>query len=67
MDGRMVSWYFSKDVVIRIFLPAVFQVFADYVDDCKNTDNAWVEIMVLNIHLDRRSQVLVDVDNVVRP
>uniref|UniRef100_H2U1T6 Transient receptor potential cation channel, subfamily M, member 2 n=1 Tax=Takifugu rubripes TaxID=31033 RepID=H2U1T6_TAKRU len=42
----------------------VFQVFGDYVDDCRNTDNAWVEIMVLNIHLDRRSPVLVDVDNV---
>ncbi|XP_029707113.1 transient receptor potential cation channel subfamily M member 2 isoform X3 [Takifugu rubripes] len=41
------------------------KVFGDYVDDCRNTDNAWVEIMVLNIHLDRRSPVLVDVDNVV--
>lgn len=53
--------------LIGIILPAVFQVFGDYVDDSKNTDNAWVEIIVLNIHLDRRSQMLVDVDNVVRP
>lgn len=44
----------------------MFQVFDDYVDDCRNTDNAWVEIIVLNIHLDRTTQVLADVNNVVR-
>uniref|UniRef100_A0AAQ4QDD8 Transient receptor potential cation channel, subfamily M, member 2 n=1 Tax=Gasterosteus aculeatus aculeatus TaxID=481459 RepID=A0AAQ4QDD8_GASAC len=26
-----------------------------YVDDCRNTDNAWVEITVLNIHLESTS------------
>lgn len=46
-------------------MPAVFQVFGSYVDDCKNTDNAWVEILVVNIHLDRRSEVLVDLNNEV--
>jgi len=41
-------------------------VFEGYVDDCRNTDNAWVETTVLNIHLDRASQVMVDVNNMVR-
>ncbi|KAM4731283.1 transient receptor potential cation channel subfamily M member 2 [Anableps anableps] len=36
-----------------------------YVDDCRNTDNAWVETTVLNIHLDRTSQVMVDINNMV--
>ncbi|XP_069388931.1 transient receptor potential cation channel subfamily M member 2 isoform X2 [Paralichthys olivaceus] len=36
-----------------------------YVDDCRNTDNAWVETTVLNIHLDRTSQVMVDINNAV--
>lgn len=44
----------------------MFQVFDNYVDDCRNTDNAWVEIIVLNIHLDSTTQVLADVNNVVR-
>lgn len=34
-------------------------------DDCRNTDNAWVENTVLNIHLDRTSQVMVDINNMV--
>ncbi|XP_072253281.1 transient receptor potential cation channel subfamily M member 2 [Leuresthes tenuis] len=41
------------------------KVFEGYVDDCRNTDNAWVETTVLSIHLDRASQVMVDVDNMV--
>lgn len=49
-----------------LLLSAVFQVFEDYVDDCRNTDNAWVQVSVFNVHLDRSSQVLVDVNNVVR-
>ncbi|MEQ2287182.1 Transient receptor putative cation channel subfamily M member 2, partial [Ameca splendens] len=36
-----------------------------YTDDCRNTDNAWVETTVLNIHLDRTSQVMVDLNNMV--
>lgn len=40
-------------------------MFDGYVDDCRNTDNAWVENTVLNIHLDRKSQVMVDI-NMVR-
>uniref|UniRef100_A0A8C4FF86 Transient receptor potential cation channel, subfamily M, member 2 n=1 Tax=Dicentrarchus labrax TaxID=13489 RepID=A0A8C4FF86_DICLA len=40
-------------------------VFEGYVDDCRNTDNAWVETTVLNIHLDRTSQVMVDINNLL--
>uniref|UniRef100_A0A3Q3KGY4 Transient receptor potential cation channel, subfamily M, member 2 n=1 Tax=Mastacembelus armatus TaxID=205130 RepID=A0A3Q3KGY4_9TELE len=42
--------------------PAVFE---GYVDDCRNTDNAWVENTVLNIHLDGINQVMVDINNMV--
>ncbi|XP_040913185.1 transient receptor potential cation channel subfamily M member 2 [Toxotes jaculatrix] len=41
------------------------KVFEGYVDDCRNTDNAWVETTVQNIHLDRTSQVMVDINNMV--
>lgn len=50
---------------VLILTVAVFQVFDGYVDDCKNTDNAWVETTVLNIHLDQASQLMVDI-NMVR-
>ncbi|XP_074551386.1 transient receptor potential cation channel subfamily M member 2 [Halichoeres trimaculatus] len=36
-----------------------------YVDDCRNTDNAWVETTVLNIHLLRTDEVLLDINNMV--
>ncbi|KAM9709328.1 transient receptor potential cation channel subfamily M member 2 isoform 2-T2 [Menidia menidia] len=41
------------------------QVFECYVDDERNTDNAWLETTVLNIHLDIASQVTVDINNMV--
>ncbi|XP_039673521.1 transient receptor potential cation channel subfamily M member 2 isoform X2 [Perca fluviatilis] len=41
------------------------KVFEGYVDDCRNTDNAWVETTVLNIHLDRTSQEMEDIDRMV--
>uniref|UniRef100_A0A3B5B4H9 Transient receptor potential cation channel subfamily M member 2 n=1 Tax=Stegastes partitus TaxID=144197 RepID=A0A3B5B4H9_9TELE len=41
-------------------------VFEGYVDDYRNTDNAWVETTVLNIHLDRTSQMMMDINNMVR-
>uniref|UniRef100_H3DGB5 Transient receptor potential cation channel, subfamily M, member 2 n=2 Tax=Tetraodon nigroviridis TaxID=99883 RepID=H3DGB5_TETNG len=41
------------------------KVFSSYVDDDRNTDNAWVDMIVVNIHLHTTSQVLVDVNNVV--
>ncbi|TNN53990.1 Transient receptor potential cation channel subfamily M member 2 [Liparis tanakae] len=41
------------------------KVFEGYVDDSRNTDNAWVEITVLNIHLDTTSQLIVDVSSLV--
>ncbi|KAK2839691.1 hypothetical protein Q5P01_013431 [Channa striata] len=36
-----------------------------YVDDCRNTDNAWVETTVLTIHLDQTSPVMNDINNMV--
>lgn len=42
-----------------------FQVSEGYADDCRNTDNAWVENTIVNIHLDRASQEMVDIDNMV--
>uniref|UniRef100_A0A3B4UZH4 Transient receptor potential cation channel, subfamily M, member 2 n=1 Tax=Seriola dumerili TaxID=41447 RepID=A0A3B4UZH4_SERDU len=41
------------------------KVFEGYVDDCRNTDNAWVQTTVLNIHLSRTGQVMVDVNNMM--
>ncbi|KAM4609093.1 transient receptor potential cation channel subfamily M member 2 [Polymixia lowei] len=40
------------------------KVFEGYVDDCRNTDNAWVETTVLNIHLDRLG-LMVDINHMV--
>ncbi|XP_029314727.1 transient receptor potential cation channel subfamily M member 2 [Cottoperca gobio] len=40
-------------------------VFEGYVDDCRNTDNAWMEIIILNIHPDRTSQEMVDINSMV--
>ncbi|XP_071321114.1 transient receptor potential cation channel subfamily M member 2 [Trachinotus anak] len=46
-------------------VPEGTKVFEGYVDDCRNTDNAWVETTVLNIHLGRTSQVMVDINNMM--
>ncbi|XP_069554701.1 LOW QUALITY PROTEIN: transient receptor potential cation channel subfamily M member 2 [Brachyistius frenatus] len=41
------------------------KAFEGYVDDYKNTDNAWVETTILNIHLGTTSPVMMDVNNMV--
>ncbi|KAM8855420.1 transient receptor potential cation channel subfamily M member 2 isoform 2-T2 [Spinachia spinachia] len=41
------------------------KVFEGYVDDCRNTDNAWVENTLLNIHLDTWSQFAADINSMV--
>lgn len=41
------------------------KVFKGYVDHCKNTDNAWVENTILNVHLDRKSPVITDINDIV--
>ncbi|KAE8299410.1 hypothetical protein D5F01_LYC01805 [Larimichthys crocea] len=38
------------------------KAFQGYVDDARNTDNAWVETTALNIHLDRGSQIMEDIE-----
>ncbi|XP_042350815.1 transient receptor potential cation channel subfamily M member 2 [Plectropomus leopardus] len=51
--------------IIKALASEGTKVFEGYVDDCRNTDNAWVETTVLNIHLDRASQVTVDINSMV--
>lgn len=46
-------------------ISAAPKVFEGYVDDSRNTDNAWVETTVFNIHLERTSPVLLDINNMV--
>ncbi|XP_067370897.1 transient receptor potential cation channel subfamily M member 2 isoform X3 [Channa argus] len=41
------------------------KLFEGYVDDCRNTDNAWVETTVLTIHLDQTSPVMIDINQTV--
>uniref|UniRef100_A0A671Z495 Transient receptor potential cation channel, subfamily M, member 2 n=1 Tax=Sparus aurata TaxID=8175 RepID=A0A671Z495_SPAAU len=59
VDLVLTRWVVS----CPLSLPSLFQVFEGYVDDCRNTDNAWVETTVLNIHLDRSSPLMVDISN----
>ncbi|KAK6315529.1 hypothetical protein J4Q44_G00150580 [Coregonus suidteri] len=40
------------------------KVHEGYVDDVRNTDDAWVETTVLNIHLNRRSLLMADINRV---
>ncbi|XP_035248591.1 transient receptor potential cation channel subfamily M member 2 isoform X2 [Anguilla anguilla] len=41
----------------------VNEVYNGYVDDQRNTDNAWVETTAFNIHLDRRGLLMADLNN----
>lgn len=50
---------------INAKVPEGTKVFEGYVDDSRNTDNAWVETIVLNIHLSRASQAMMDINNTV--
>ncbi|XP_045910552.1 transient receptor potential cation channel subfamily M member 2 isoform X2 [Micropterus dolomieu] len=50
---------------INAKVPEGTKVFEGYVDDCRNTDNAWVETTVLNIHLDRTSKEMVEINSMV--
>ncbi|XP_037542317.1 transient receptor potential cation channel subfamily M member 2 [Nematolebias whitei] len=51
---------------LNIKLSEGTKVCEGYADDCRNTDNAWVETTIVNIHLDRASQETVDIDNMVK-
>ncbi|XP_055727936.1 transient receptor potential cation channel subfamily M member 2 isoform X3 [Salvelinus fontinalis] len=48
---------------IKTKMVEVTKVHEGYVDDIRNTDDAWVETTVLNIHLDRRSLLMVDINH----
>ncbi|KAF7658007.1 hypothetical protein LDENG_00019260 [Lucifuga dentata] len=41
------------------------KVFEGYVDDSRNTDNAWVETTALTIHLNSTSALMVDINHMV--
>ncbi|XP_061081605.1 transient receptor potential cation channel subfamily M member 2-like [Conger conger] len=41
----------------------VNKVFNGYVDDKRNTDNAWLETTAFNIHLDRKDLLMADLNN----
>ncbi|XP_024001269.2 transient receptor potential cation channel subfamily M member 2, partial [Salvelinus sp. IW2-2015] len=47
---------------IKTKMVEVTKVHEGYVDDIRNTDDAWVETTVLNIHLDRRSLLMADIN-----
>ncbi|XP_036815343.1 transient receptor potential cation channel subfamily M member 2 isoform X2 [Oncorhynchus mykiss] len=47
---------------IKTNVVEVTKVHEGYVDDVRNTDDAWVETTVLNIHLDRRSLLMADIN-----
>ncbi|XP_061081535.1 transient receptor potential cation channel subfamily M member 2-like isoform X1 [Conger conger] len=41
----------------------VNEMYNGYVDDQRNTDNAWLETTAFNIHLDRRDLLMADLNN----
>ncbi|KAJ7992802.1 hypothetical protein DPEC_G00282470 [Dallia pectoralis] len=43
------------------------KIYEGYVDDIRNTDNAWVETTVLNIHLDSSDLLLADINHMAHP
>ncbi|KAK7880325.1 hypothetical protein WMY93_033041 [Mugilogobius chulae] len=43
----------------------VYQVYEGYVDDPRNTDDAWLETTVLNLHLDGDSPLLASINRTV--
>uniref|UniRef100_A0A672HNE4 Transient receptor potential cation channel, subfamily M, member 2 n=1 Tax=Salarias fasciatus TaxID=181472 RepID=A0A672HNE4_SALFA len=64
-EVKMVKKNLNKNASGSDLLCPGSQVFEGYVDDCRNTDNAWVEALVLNIHLSRTSELLMDINNMV--
>ncbi|XP_072300499.1 transient receptor potential cation channel subfamily M member 2 [Eucyclogobius newberryi] len=43
----------------------VFEVYKGYVDDSRNTDDAWLETTAVNLHLDRDCPLLADINRMV--
>uniref|UniRef100_A0A8C9VQT0 Transient receptor potential cation channel, subfamily M, member 2 n=1 Tax=Scleropages formosus TaxID=113540 RepID=A0A8C9VQT0_SCLFO len=46
-------------LLVSVPLYCRFQIYEGYVDDHRNTDNAWVEMTAYNIHLDRSNVSLI--------
>ncbi|XP_056610904.1 LOW QUALITY PROTEIN: transient receptor potential cation channel subfamily M member 2 [Triplophysa dalaica] len=46
-------------------LQAAEQVYEGYVDDSRNTDNAWLEVTIVTLHLDKHSPVMSQINSIV--
>uniref|UniRef100_A0A8C9W7Y0 Transient receptor potential cation channel, subfamily M, member 2 n=1 Tax=Scleropages formosus TaxID=113540 RepID=A0A8C9W7Y0_SCLFO len=53
-------------LLVSVPLYCRFQIYEGYVDDHRNTDNAWVEMTAYNIHLDRSNVSLAELSRMVR-
>ncbi|XP_048050691.1 transient receptor potential cation channel subfamily M member 2 isoform X2 [Megalobrama amblycephala] len=49
----------------RSQLEAGEKVYKGYVDDSRNTDNAWVETTIITLHCDKHSPLMADLNNIV--
>ncbi|XP_036395897.1 transient receptor potential cation channel subfamily M member 2 [Megalops cyprinoides] len=60
---RILGRKLYEQVKARVVAGAeINKVYEGYVDDHRNTDNAWVETAALNIHFDRRGLLMADLN-----
>lgn len=48
-----------------VCVSSVMQVYKGYVDDSRNTDNAWVETTIITLHCDKHTPLMADLNNIV--
>lgn len=56
----MVTWQIKGNFLRRInkdFCICIIQIYRGYVDDPRNTDNAWMETIAMNFHDDKGDSV----------
>uniref|UniRef100_A0A8C1M7Y9 Transient receptor potential cation channel, subfamily M, member 2 n=1 Tax=Cyprinus carpio TaxID=7962 RepID=A0A8C1M7Y9_CYPCA len=44
---------------------SVMQVYKGYVDDSRNTDNAWIETTIVTLHCDKHTPLMADLNRIV--
>ncbi len=44
---------------------SVMQVYKGYVDDSRNTDNAWIETTIITLHCDKHTPLMADLNRIV--
>ncbi len=44
---------------------SVMQVYKGYVDDSRNTDNAWMETSIITLHCDKHTPLMADLNRIV--